>query len=75
MGNLASVMKQIERLLAGIPYSNLPRNQKGQNLATPFAADPRPVHLIRGSFNERKRNIEAWRVEVLVFRKTVLGSR
>ena len=73
MGNLASVMKQIEGLLAGIPYSNLPRNQKGQNLATLFAADPRPVHLIRGSFNER--NIEAWRVEVLVFRKTVLGSR
>ncbi len=131
-GNLAGVMKQIEGLLAGIPYGNLPRNKKGQNLreqyyqtvfylifrlfvqythvevvcatgrvdmvvempqhiyifefkvtsagtpddaiaqikaqgyATPFAADPRTVHLVGVSFNERKRNIEAWREEVLV---------
>lgn len=130
-GNLASVMKQIEELLAGIPYGNLPRNKKGQNLreqyyqtvfylifrlfvqythvevvcatgrvdmvvempqhiylfefkvtsagtpddaiaqikaqgyATLFAADPRTVHLVGVSFNERKRNIEAWREEVL----------
>ena len=131
-GNLAGVMKQIEGLLAGIPYGNLPRNKKGQNLreqyyqtvfylifrlfvqythvevvcatgrvdmvvempqhiylfefkvtsagtpddaiaqikaqgyAAPFAADPRTVHLVGVSFNERKRNIEAWREEVLV---------
>ena len=131
-GNLAGVMTQIEGLLAGIPYGNLPRNKKGQNLreqyyqtvfylifrlfvqythvevvcatgrvdmvvempqhiylfefkvtsagtpddaiaqikaqgyATPFAADPRTVHLVGVSFNERKRNIEAWREEVLV---------
>ncbi len=132
VGDLARVMKQIEGLLAGIPYGNLPRNKKGQNLreqyyqtvfylifrllveytyaevvcatgrvdmvvempqhiyifefkvtsagtpddaiaqikaqgyATPFAADPRTVHLVGVSFNERKRNIEAWREEVLV---------
>ena len=131
IANLAGVMTQIEGLLAGIPYGNLPRNKKGQNLreqyyqtvfylifrllveythaevvcatgrvdmvvempqhiylfefkvtsagtpddaiaqikaqgyATQFVADPRPVHLIGVSFNERKRNIEAWKEEVL----------
>lgn len=131
IANLAGVMTQVEGLLAGIPYGNLPRNKKGQNLreqyyqtvfylifrllveythaevvcatgrvdmvvempqhiylfefkvtsagtpddaiaqikaqgyATQFVADPRPVHLIGVSFNERKRNIEAWREEVL----------
>ena len=132
IANLAGVMTQIEGLLAGIPYGNLPRNKKGQNLreqyyqtvfylifrllveythaevvcatgrvdmvvempqhiylfefkvtsagtpddaiaqikaqgyASQFVADPRTVHLVGVSFNERKRNIEAWKEEVIV---------